>query len=335
MLRRSIPVFLRTIWWGSPQNEAILLHRIPTKASLLSLALQGGGSFGAFTWGVLDRLLLEDGPGLDTISGASAGAVNAVILADGLAERGRQGARRKLRAFWESVARTPGLPGIVSVPTIAAFASPFQFNPLGLNPLHDLIAQAVDFERLRAASPVRLIISATRVRDGHPRLFREAEVTLDVVLASACLPLLQQAVEIEGEAYWDGGYSANPPLRQLVIEMRSTDLLLVQLVPELHDMVPHFSHDIVQRVREIGFNSSLLRELEAVEDLRSACRGQKLFRSELCRKLDALRFHQIVAADAVEGLARENPLNTSGAFLERLHDSGWQAADKWLEHPDD
>ncbi len=310
-----------------------MLNRTPPEARLLSLALQGGGSFGAFTWGVLDRLLSHDGLGLDIISGASAGAVNAVMLADGFAEDGRAGARRRLNDFWGSVGQAPSLPGIASSPTLAAMASlasPYQFNPLGLNPLRDLIARYVDFNRLRAASPVRLIISATRVRDGHPRLFREDEITLDAVLASACLPFLQQAVEIEGEAYWDGGYSANPPLRQLVVDMRSTEVLLVQLVPELHELVPHLSHDIAQRVREIGFNASLLQELEAVEDLRRACKGPKLFRSELCRKLDALHFQQIAAADHVDGLGRESPLNTSPLFLDRLHDAGWRAAEDWL-----
>ena len=305
---------------------------------LLSLGLQGGGSFGAFTWGVLDRLLADEQLQLDTISGASAGAVNAVVLADGLAEGGREGAQHRLRAFWETVGRSPAVPAILpSSPlgfmatSLTGWASPFQINPLGLNPLRDLIASAVDFERLRRDSPVRLIISATRVRDGQPRMFREHELTLEAVLASACLPFLHQAVEIDGEAYWDGGYSANPPLRQLVIEMQSTELLLVRLVPEQHDMVPHLPHEITRRVREIGFNASLLRELDAVEDLRRACKGQKLFRSGLCRKLTALRFHQIDAEEHVPGLVRESPLNTSWVFLERLHAAGWGAAEQWLQ----
>jgi NTE family protein len=308
-----------------------------TTTRLLSLGLQGGGSFGAFTWGVLDRLLEDERLDLDTISGASAGAVNAVVLADGLAESGRAGARERLRSFWERVGRAPGVPAAISSSPLALmatgltpWASPYQINPLGLNPLRDLIASAVDFERLREGCPIRLIISATRVRDGQPRMFREHEITLDVVLASACLPFLQHAVELDRESYWDGGYSANPPLRELVIEMQSTELLLVRLVPEAHDMVPHLPHEIARRVREIGFNTSLLRELDAVEDLRRACKGQVLFRSGLCRKLTAMRFHQIDAAEHVPGLASESPLNTSWVFLERLHEAGWRAGEEWL-----
>lgn len=305
--------------------------RTPT----LSLALQGGGSFGAFTWGVLDRLLATDGIGLDTISGASAGAVNAVLLADGLAEEGRTGARRKLAAFWNRVAHTGSLLRIAAFPTLSAmsagWASPFQFNPMGLNPLRDMLEEAIDFDRLRAASPVRLIIAATRVRDGHPRLFRETEITLDVLLASACLPFLQPAVVIDGEAYWDGGYSANPPLRQLAIETEATEIVVVQLVPEVHDeSAPHFSHEIAQRVREIGFNAPLLREQEAVEDLKQACAGRRLFRSELCRKLDALRFHRLAAEDAMPELSDYSPLDTSPALLDRLYRAGWAATGEWV-----
>lgn len=314
-------------------------HALSTNR-LLSLGLQGGGSFGAFTWGVLDRLLEEEQLDLDTISGASAGAVNAVVLADGLAASGRAGAQERLRSFWESVGRAPGVPAVISSSPLALmaagftpWASPYQINPLGLNPLRDLIASAVDFDRLRKDSPIRLIISATRVRDGQPRMFREHEITLDVVLASACLPFLQHAVEIDGESYWDGGYSANPPLRELVIEMQSAELLLVRLVPEQHDMVPHLPNEISRRVREIGFNASLLRELDAVEDLRRACQGQKLFRSGLCRKVTAMRFHQLDATEHVPGLASESPLNTSWVFLERLHEAGWHAAEDWLQAP--
>ncbi|HEY6433262.1 MAG TPA: patatin-like phospholipase family protein [Acetobacteraceae bacterium] len=299
----------------------------------ISLGLQGGGSFGAFTWGVLDRLL-EAEVALDVISGASAGAVNAVLLADGMIEGGRDGARARLRRFWHRV----GAGGIGIGPMaswslealVSRMGSPFQLNPLGLNPLRDLLAETVDFARLRAASPVRLLIAATRVRDGHARLFREDEVTLDAVLASACLPFLQHAVEIEGEAYWDGGYSANPPLRQLVVDTEAVDILLVRLVPELHESVPHLSHEISRRVREIGFNASLQREQEAVEELRRACGRRRIFRSELCRKLDALKFHEIAAPEVIEDLAQASTLDTSWPFLQRLCEGGRIAAEGWL-----
>jgi len=300
--------------------------------SLVSVGLQGGGSFGAFTWGVLDRLLEQDEPDFDMISGASAGALNAVVLADGLAAGGRAEARARLARLWERVGHGVSAGGTVTAAVVewARLASPYQLNPMGFNPLRDLLAE-VDFERLRAQSPVRLLIAATRIRDGHPRLFREHEITLEAVLASACLPFLHQAVVIDGEAYWDGGYSANPPLRQLVVDTNAADILLVQLVPEMHEAVPQLSHEIAKRVREIGFNASLLREQEAVAELRRACEGQRLFRSELCRKLDGLRFHQIAAPEVIEGLAQESALDTSWSFLQRLHKGGRGAAERWLE----
>jgi NTE family protein len=195
----------------------------------LALALQGGGSFGAFTWGVLDRLL-EDHLELDAISGASAGAVNAVLLASGMQHGGREGARAALSGFWDDVARAPGLPAFMlnALAASAQFISPYNY-PLNINPMRDLLARHVDFERLREHPPTRLFIAATRVRDGSPMIFRESEVSLDVVLASACLPLLQRAVEIDGESYWDGAFSANPPLRRLAIETAAEDILLVQI----------------------------------------------------------------------------------------------------------
>ena len=179
----------------------------------LSLALQGGGSFGAFTWGVLDRLLEPDGPEFDQISGASAGAVNAVALASGLAEAGREGARATLERVWHRVAAyAPTANERLARAAAVALSSgllgsPYQFNPLDLNPLREILAHDINIDAIRADPPVRLLIAATRVRDGRARLFRETDITVDAVLASACLPLVQQAVEIDGEAYWDGGYS--------------------------------------------------------------------------------------------------------------------------------
>jgi NTE family protein len=310
-----------------------VLHQRLEEDSSISLALQGGGSFGAFTWGVLDRLLEPDGPEIDMISGASAGAVNAVLLADGMAAGGREAARERLARFWDRVGGSSiGSRGTITAMAVqwARFASPLHLNPLGLNPLRDPLAESVDFDRLRRESPVRLLIAATRVRDGHPRLFREHEITLDAVLASACLPFLQPAVEIDGEAYWDGGYSANPPLRQLVVDTKAHDILLVRLVPDLDETVPHLSHEIDRRIREIGFNASLLREQEAVAELRRACEGPRIFRSELCRKLDGLRFHEIAAAEEVDGLSQQSVLDTSWPFLQRLHRSGRDAAERWL-----
>ena len=304
----------------------------------LSLGLQGGGSFGAFTWGVLDRLLEEEALQFDMVSGASAGAVNAVVLAAGLAEGGPQAARRKLQRVWERVSLIGPLSGSSVAHAAAAalgspaLASPYQFNPFGINPLRDILEDEVDFAHLRAASPTRLLIAATRVRDGRARLFRETELDVDHVLASACLPFMQQAVEIDGEAYWDGGYSANPPLRQLVLDTNARDILLVRLLPEAGSGVPHFSYEIAQRERAIAFNTALWQEEESIEALRRSCAGQGAGRSKLCRKLLGLRMHTIAAEDAVHELARESPLDTSWPFLLRLKERGRRAAVAWLRN---
>jgi NTE family protein len=305
----------------------------------LSLALQGGGSFGAFTWGVLDRLLEEQDIELDTVSGASAGAVNAVVLAGGLAAGGRAEAQRRLERFWMRVSdaapairfgRAANDSAALAVDLLTRFVSPYQLNPLKLDPLRDCLADLVDFERLRADSPVQLVIAATRVKTGQPRFFRAADITLEAVLASACLPLLRHAVEIDGEWYWDGGYSANPPLRQLVLESGADDILLVQLTPETLEQLPLLSPDIARRMSQITFNGPLHREVEALADLRAMSRRDGLFRSRFCRKLQRLRLHRIAAEDEVDGLDRASALAIDRAFFLRLKESGRAAADRWL-----
>ncbi|HKM64597.1 MAG TPA: patatin-like phospholipase family protein [Acidisphaera sp.] len=296
----------------------------------LALALQGGGSFGAFTWGVLDRLL-EDGTEFEAISGASAGAVNAVLLASGLQKGGARGARAALDGFWHDVADTPSLPSFALTALAAStqIVSPYYHNPLGLNPLRDLLAKHVDFDRLRAAPPVRLMIAATRVRDGGLRIFREDEVSLDAVLASACLPTMQRAVEIDGEAYWDGAYSANPPLRRLAIETEAEDILLVQIMPEEVDTVPHLPSEIAQRANLISFNASLQHELQALEDLRAGCHGATALFSPTGRKLRRLQLHRLAAMDWVSDLGARSMLDTSPTLLTELHDAGREAASDW------
>ncbi len=304
----------------------------------LSLALQGGGSFGAFTWGVLDRLLEQDGIDWDMISGASAGAVNAVLLADGLAEGGPAAARGKLAWFWEQVSRrSPSGTAMMAVAALGAsmrWVSPFALDPPELNPLRGLLEEAVDFARLRAAAAAgdgpRLLIAATRVRDGRAVLFRSPDVTLDAVLASACLPFLGQPVVIDGEPCWDGGFSANPPLRVLVEESHASDLLLVRLLPTEREGVPQGGHEIARRMQELTFNAPLQREEDEVEALRRACAGRMLLRSPLCRRLERLRLHRIAAPEVVEGLERESALDTGWGLLQRLMLAGRGATEEWL-----
>jgi NTE family protein len=310
---------------------------------VLSLALQGGSSFGAFTWGVLDRLLEEDGIAFDTISGTSAGAVNAVALADGLVNGGPAAARERLERIWRRISqsgplaplgtlsRTPmGSAASASLEMSSRMFSPYQLNPFGFNPLRDILTAEIDFEKLRKVAPVRLLVAATRVSDGDLRLFREHEISVEAVMASSCLPFLHHAVEIDGDWYWDGGFSANPPLKQVVIESEVDDVLLVQTLPEKRDGLPRNINDIGRRVGQIAFSEPLRKEMEALDDLITLCREQGLFQSKLARKLDRLRLHRISADKAAPGLDPGNALNVDWCFLTKLKEIGRTAAQEWL-----
>ena len=268
------------------------------------------------------------------VVGRSAGAMNAVLLASGLLEGGPDAAKRKLARFWRGLSDAGPSPGWRSTRRSSCRASwcrPICLNPLGLNPLRDLLLAEVDFERLRAERPLRLLIAATRVRDGRLRLFREDEITLEAVLASCCLPRLHHAVEIDGEAYWDGGFSANPPLRQLAMETSAEDILLVQLLPEQGaSAVPRNGKEITETLSKLAFREPLLKELEALEDLRTLCSAQKLLPSKQCRKILRLRLHRLAAEDAVPGVASESPLHVDWPLLTRLHAAGAEAASRWL-----
>jgi NTE family protein len=307
------------------------------KPPSLSLALQGGGAFGAFTWGVLDRLL-EAGVAVDAASGASAGAVNAVLLADGLAEggakHGAEAARARLDRFWNEVGHAGRLgrtgAALAALGGPAMLISPYHANPLGLNPLRHMLEDCVDFARLRAVRPIRLLLAATRVRDGALRIFREDEVSVDAVLASACLPHLHHAVEIDGEAYWDGGYSANPPLRQLVFEGTARDILLVEILPARSDEPPRLSGEIARRIAEIAFASPLRRELEGLRDLRGMAGKALPLGARLARRLQRLALHRIAAADSVPDLASRDPADTGLSGLLELREAGRAAAGRWL-----
>jgi len=312
-----------------------MLRALPRKRPL-SLALQGGGSFGAFTWGVLDRLLEQDGLVLDMVSGTSAGAVNAVVLANGLAEGGPAEARDRLDRFWRRVSKAAVFSGAAGAAATSALEfstrvfSPYQFNPLDLNPLRAILAQEIDFERLRRKSPVRLLIAATRLRDGRPRLFREHEITLEAVIASASLPLLHHAVAIDGEWYWDGGYSANPPLRQLAVESTAADIMVVQITPEEENGVPRSSSQIARLVARFSFTGPLRRDMEALDDLCALCREGRIFRSRLCRELNRLRLYHLEAERSVAELRRASAFNVDWSFLSRLKQAGRAASEDWL-----
>ncbi len=294
----------------------------------LSLALQGGGSFGAFTWGVLDRLLEERELRFDIVSGASAGAVNASLLVSGLCDGGPEGARAKLESFWRRMSNSaaflplraaPGMRGGIDLMT--RMFAPAQLNPFDLNPLREALLAEVDFQRIAAEAPVRLMIAATRVSDGKARVFQGAEIDVEAVLASACLPLLHRAIEIDGETYWDGGYSANPPLIPIARETGAREILIVRATPGRVARIPSSPRDISRRVDQIAFNATLNSEIEALR-LASEIGGGAKWRD--------LRVSDIAADDAVDDLADRSASDLDWAFLTGLRDSGRAAATRWL-----
>ena len=352
---------------------------VRTKRRLVDLALQGGGAHGAFTWGVLDRLLEDHSIVIAGISGTSAGAMNAVALAAGLMEGGRDGARAALRRLWEGVARMAmwhegsgeaaqvseapdPLPWLAPWPapvrawaelwtappqawargmqawwseTLARTWSPYQLNPLNLNPLRDLLAHSIDFDGVRRCDKLQLFISATHVRSGRLRIFRQHELTAEVVLASACLPLLFQAVEIEGEAYWDGGFAGNPSLLPLITESPADDLLLVQINPHLRESVPTSARDILDRMNEVTFNTSLLKELRSIALLQQLIKAEGRpghhYREPTFRRMEALRVHRVDGGERLAALGASSKTDTRWSFLSRLHVLGHEAAGQWLD----
>lgn len=301
----------------------------------LSLALQGGGALGAFTWGVLDAVL-EAGVEISAVSGASAGAVNAVVLAQGLMEGGAAGARERLARFWRRVSNAFPLSGApASGATLAAlqasmqWMSPAQLNPLRIDPLKEILNDEVDFAALRARSPVELIVSATRVHDGRARIFRTRDLSVEAVMASACLPLLNHSVQIDGEWYWDGGYSANPPLRELAWANPGRDILLIDLMASGPDRPPSRVRDIERRVHEIALTASLHRELDALNDLIALGRDGE----GPIAAMGAMTLHRIGAGQIADGVSFADALNADWAALSRLKDAGRDAGLAWLGAP--
>ena len=295
----------------------------------LSLALQGGGSFSAFTWGVLDRLLDDDDCDLDTISGASAGAINAVLLACGLVQGGREGARALLMQFWTRMMndgsfRAPMLIGGFSPAGSSVAFGPAlrsgQLDPFDLDPLRQMLVSDIDFAALRAAACPKLLIGATRVRDGRQRIFRNQDITADVVLASTCPPLVHCAVEVDGESYWDGGYSTNPPIVSLVQDSETADLLVVQVTPSRDHYVPITMAAIDRRLDQIVANATLNAEISAVEWAHADSASPQ-----------PLRMHRIAAEDHIDGLSQRNAADLGHGFVTLLHRSGRSAASRWLK----
>jgi NTE family protein len=308
----------------------------------LNLALEGGGAHGAFTWGVLDRLLEDDSPEVAWISATSAGAVNAVALAAGLLEDGRTGARARLRAVWEAVAKA-GVPDLVrlnpwlaslsrsnALAQVASMFSPYDFNPLGFDPLRKLLAEHIDFAALRKTSGPELLIAATSVATGRPRLFRRAEITVESVLASACLPTLHHAVNVDGQAYWDGGFSANPDLVTLGRESPVEDTLIVKLSAIDPNGVPTSAREITGRVNQITFIQPMLRDVEVIEAVRTHYSRWVRLRSASDAHLARHRFHLIEAGRFTAALAPESKAKPDIELLTYLFNAGRSETEKWL-----
>jgi len=300
-----------------------------SEVKCINLALQGGSAHGAFTWGVLDRLLEEPRIELEGVSATSAGAMNAAVMAHGLTTGGREGAREALEEFWHSVARVSAPFGALQLfEMVSRFLSPYQLNPFNYNPLRQLIGEIIDFERLRQDSAIKLFLSATNVRTGKIKVFTDKDITADCVLASACLPFLYQAVEIDGEHYWDGGYMGNPALFPLMYSCRSRDILIVHVNPMERPDKPTSACEIMNRVNEISFNSSLMREMRAVAFVTKLIDDGKLSQADAKRVL----IHSVCADDVMRGFGAASKLNANGGFLRQLRALGRERAQLWIDH---
>ena len=307
----------------------------------VNLALQGGGSHGAYSWGALDALLEDERIEIVGVSGASAGAMNAVVFAAGLGE-GRVGARRKLGEFWLAVSQEGALPAVERplfdawmrawkatftpqgwVDAVSQVMSPYAFNPFNFDPLRGCLTGVVDFEALRGAAGPKLFIAATNVWTGQGEIFRREVLTADHVLASACLPRMFQAVEIAGAPYWDGGYSGNPPLTPLVEASASGDVIIVQINPIRRDKIPQSPLEINNRVNEITFNASLLAELDYLRAVAKI--------TETGGTADAHRLHRIGGDGRLERFPGDTKFDASWDFLQQLRDLGRASAKDWLQ----
>ena len=324
----------------------------PSGPKGLSLALQGGGAHGAFEWGVLDRLLEEQDIEIRAVTAASAGAMNAVCLAQGLIDGGRDGARQRLDSFWRQVNRQGGrnvfgdtsiwtnafagsadwiknTPGWRMAETLALSFSPYEFNPFNLNPLHDTLEAEITFSQIRENSPIKLFIAATAIRTSKAKVFRETELTARHIMASACLPQVFQAVEIDGEPYWDGGFLANPPLWPLFYDETPDDILLVSLNPFVREETPRTPGEIMDRLNEITFNAALASELRAIGFVQKLL-DEGLLKDNARGRYRRMLMHAITADKALADLSLGSKFDTEWSFLTDLRERGRKAADDWL-----
>jgi NTE family protein len=321
--------------------------KVRSPAKRVNLALQGGGAHGAFTWGVLDQILEDGRLAIAAISGTSAGAMNAVALADGFTAGGRDRAREKLEQFWRAISHAARHSPIRRAPIdvmmgnwslerstgyqwmdmMTRMFSPYQLNPLDLNPLRDLVEETIDFDCVRHCTGIRLFISATNVETGRVRVFDSRTLTADMVMASACLPHLCKAVVIDGVPYWDGGFMGNPALFPFHTESDTADTIIVQINPVERKGIPMSAHEIQNRLNEITFNSSLLKELRSIDFVARLIDEGKLDPQHYRRA----RIHVIENQRAILPLGASSKLNAEWAFLTHLRDLGRETARAWLD----
>ncbi|MCK5779263.1 MAG: patatin-like phospholipase family protein [Rhodospirillales bacterium] len=315
------------------------------------MALQGGGAHGAFTWGVLDRLLELGEHRIDGISGTSAGAVNAVAAAAGLMEAGRDGARDKLESVWRAINASQGsysplpkplggnggappmpnpTPAHVFMSAVSKVFSPYEFNPLDIDPLRVILEDHIDFDGLRRHAPLKLFVNATEAKTGRGRIFTGDEITIDAVLASACLPAYRHAVRIGGRYYWDGGYSANPPVVPLIEHCEAADTMIVRLTPENAADFPTAARDIQGNVNRIMFSQPLRKEVELIETVRRMANGHSVQIDPLARRMLGHRFHMLDGARYTSELARDSHLHPHWDVLAYLNAAGRTATTNWL-----
>jgi NTE family protein len=314
----------------------------------ITLALQGGGAHGAFAWGVLDRLLDDGRLSFEGISATSAGAMNAAVLAYGLLQGGPPRARTALHDFWQDVANSARLcspfrklpwesllhngygleysPLYLMTDMMLRVLSPYQFNPFNFNPLRTVLARHIDFEALQRQCPIQLYLCATNVETGKIRLFTRDDISLKAVLASACLPFLFQAVEIDGQHYWDGGYVGNPAIFPLIYNCVSRDVVIVHINPIVRNGVPKSAAEILNRINEVSFNSSLIRELRAISFVTRLIQDGKVSRGQMKEML----IHSIRSDQTMMALGVSSKLNADWDFLRHLRDQGSEEAGRWL-----
>jgi NTE family protein len=316
----------------------------------ISLALQGGGAHGAFTWGALDRLLEDERIVIEAVSGTSAGAMNAAALAAGYAEGGREGARRALDRFWISASEYAAFspfqrtlidrllgrwnldhsPGYLWFNLLGRLFSPYQTNPLNHHPLREILAGQIDIEAVRACRALRVFVTATNVRTGRPRVFGQDDLSLDALLASACLPHLYQAVEIDGDPYWDGGYMGNPAIWPLIYGCATADVVLVQINPLVREGVPRTALEIDNRMNEIAFNASLMHEMRAIAFVQRLLE-QDALKEPFAARYKNMRIHMIGDEEGMKALGVTSKSNAERGFLEHLKAAGRACAGRWLE----